>query len=234
MIPISLKERSIVVTGASGGLGSVVCRVLLDAGAHLTAADRSMGTLAQDLGNPENARFIEGSVFDPEEVNALFEAAPAPIHGLVNIVGGYTGGPRLHETDLETVNRMHTFNVHGTFLCTQAALTRMLESDTPGRIVNISAIAADRAPAGHFAYAAAKSAVLKLTEAAAAEYADTGITINAIQPGTIRTPANLRAMPDANHDAWVSPEEIAHTIAFLLSDLASGINGSALRLTGRS
>jgi NAD(P)-dependent dehydrogenase (short-subunit alcohol dehydrogenase family) len=102
-----------------------------------------------------------------------------------------------------------------------------------GRIVNIGAGAAGRAAAGMGAYAASKAGVERLTEALAAELRDRNVTVNAILPGTIDTPANRAAMPDADVTRWVEPEAVADVVVFLASDAARAVTGAALRVFGR-
>jgi NAD(P)-dependent dehydrogenase (short-subunit alcohol dehydrogenase family) len=103
-----------------------------------------------------------------------------------------------------------------------------------GAIVAIGAGAALRAPSGMAAYAASKAAVLRLVESTADETKREKIRVNAVLPGTIDTPQNRAAMPDADPSHWTTPREVAETIAFLLSDAASGITGAAVPVPGRS
>ena len=102
-----------------------------------------------------------------------------------------------------------------------------------GSIVTIGAAAAARAGKSSAAYAAAKSAVLRLTESLADEFKGEGSRANCVLPGTIDTPSNRAAMPKADPSRWASPEEVAEVIAFLLSDAAAGITGAAVPVTGR-
>jgi NAD(P)-dependent dehydrogenase (short-subunit alcohol dehydrogenase family) len=102
-----------------------------------------------------------------------------------------------------------------------------------GRIVNIGANAAARAGLVMGAYTASKSGVARLTESLAEELKERGITVNALLPSIIDTPANRRDMPDADFSRWVKPEQLAATIVFLLSDEASAITGALIPVVGR-
>ena len=102
-----------------------------------------------------------------------------------------------------------------------------------GRIVSVAAGAALKAPAQLAAYAAAKAGVIKLTESVADELKGMGITANAVLPGTIDTPQNRAAMPDADVTKWVTPDEVAAVLAFLVSEDAGGVTGAAIPVTGR-
>ena len=99
--------------------------------------------------------------------------------------------------------------------------------------MNIGAAAAGKAVEGMGAYAAAKSGVLRLTEALAAENKHLGIRANAVLPSILDTPANRAAMPESDPADWVTPESLAGVIAFLLSDAARDINGAGIPVTGR-
>jgi NAD(P)-dependent dehydrogenase (short-subunit alcohol dehydrogenase family) len=103
-----------------------------------------------------------------------------------------------------------------------------------GKIVNIGAFAAQRGIAQMAAYTAAKSAVIRLTEAMAGELREKNINVNCVLPSIIDTPENRNAMPDADPAKWVSPKDLANVIAFLASDEARAIHGAAVPVTGLS
>ena len=125
---------------------------------------------------------------------------------------------------------MHTVNLKTALHACKAALPHLLER--AGRVVNIGAGAAGKAAAGMGAYAASKAGVLRLTEALSEETKDRGMTVNAILPGIIDTPANRKDMPDADTSRWVTPQAIAEVVGFLLSDAARAVTGVGLPVTG--
>jgi NAD(P)-dependent dehydrogenase (short-subunit alcohol dehydrogenase family) len=152
---------------------------------------------------------------------------------LVNTVGGFTMGERVDQITAETWNKMMDINVRSLLNASATFVPRMLEAGG-GKIVTVSAGAALKGGAKMGAYAAAKAAVLRLTESMAGELKASNIQANCVLPGTIDTPENREAMPNADFDKWVTPEKIARVILFLSSPGAEAITGAAIPITGRS
>ena len=155
--------------------------------------------------------------------------------GAALIAGTWDGGKPLHEaTDDSVWEKMHATNVDTVYYSLRALLPGMV-SRKNGSIVVVGSRAVDRPweSAGAAAYAAAKSAVVALARATAAEVLEHNVRINAVLPSTIDTPANRAAMPKADASKWVSSESLAKVIAFLLSDDARDVTGAALPVYGR-
>ena len=218
------------MTGAAGALGGAVCGRLAAEGWAVAAVARGAADAL-----PVCAAHRLGGVDLTDEAateRAFAELGPAVggrVQGLVNAAGGFAwekiaGGRRA------TWDRLHALNVTTALNASRAALPLLGRG---GAIVNVGAAAAGRAAAGMGAYAAAKSAVLRLTESLAAELKAEGIRVNAVLPSIIDTPANRADMPDADFGKWVRLEELAEVIFFLLSYKASGITGAAIPVTGR-
>jgi NAD(P)-dependent dehydrogenase (short-subunit alcohol dehydrogenase family) len=149
---------------------------------------------------------------------------------LINVAGGFaweTG----EQGSIETWDRQFSVNLRTTFNATTAALPLLLKHG--GSIVNVAAAAALRADLGMGAYAASKSAVLRLTESFAVEFKDRGIRVNAVLPSVLDTVPNRAAMPDADVSRWVSTEALASVIAFLASDASRAVTGALLPVMGR-
>jgi NAD(P)-dependent dehydrogenase (short-subunit alcohol dehydrogenase family) len=151
----------------------------------------------------------------------------------VNTVGGFEAGQPLHETPLETWERMLDLNARSVFVACQAAIPALLEQGA-GKIVNVSARAGLAGMANSAAYSAAKSAVIRLTESMSAELKNEGINVNCVVPGRIDTPRNRQEMPQSDFTRWVKPESLAEVILFLASDAARDIHGAAIPVYGRS
>jgi NAD(P)-dependent dehydrogenase (short-subunit alcohol dehydrogenase family) len=153
------------------------------------------------------------------------------IDALLNIAGGYRW-EMVEDGDIETWDRLYAINVKTAFNASKAALPSLLESGA-GRIVNIGANAAIKAPAGMGAYAASKAGVLRLTESLAEELKNKGVTVNAVLPSIIDTPANRADMPHAKFDSWVAPLDLAAVILFLASDQARAVTGALIPVSGK-
>jgi NAD(P)-dependent dehydrogenase (short-subunit alcohol dehydrogenase family) len=138
----------------------------------------------------------------------------------------------LEQGDLGTWDLLYRVNLRSAVSASRAALPHLLKRGG-GRIVNIGAGAATKAGAGMGAYAASKAGVAKLTEALAEELKDRAITVNAVLPSIIDTPANRADMPTADFSRWVTPQAIANVIVFLLSDQASAVTGASISVPGR-
>lgn len=224
-----MKKGLVMVTGAAGGLGRVVAERLAAAGHAIAAVD-----LRDRAALPASATLGLGGVDLTDEAST--EAAFAAVRetgghlaGLVNIAGGFAW-ETLGEGSGDTWDRLYRLNVKTALHACLAALPLLAEG---AAIVNIGAAAAAKADLGMGAYTAAKSGVARLTETLAAELQPRGIRVNAVLPSIIDTPANRADMPNADFGKWVTADELANVIAFLLSDQASGITGAAIPVTGR-
>jgi NAD(P)-dependent dehydrogenase (short-subunit alcohol dehydrogenase family) len=234
-----LKDKVAFVTGASGNLGGAVVRRFSEAGARLVLVDRAADRLPQlfpDLAEGDRHHLAGGvDATDAVAFAAAVAEAKAKLGGidiLVNTVGGFRGGPKVHEEDLEAWDFLYAINLKTTVVACHAVVPVLLEQ-RHGRIINTAAGAGLTAPAGLAAYSASKAGVLRLTEALAQELKSAGITANAVLPGTIDTPQNRKAMPGVDFGKWVTPEAIADVILFLASDAARAVTGAALPVTGR-
>jgi NAD(P)-dependent dehydrogenase (short-subunit alcohol dehydrogenase family) len=235
-----MNHSTVLVTGGAGNVGRAVTRAFLEAGARVAVP--LYKTDQQNALDPERAehgdRLLTFALDLTTERGA--EAAVRDVwdwsgrlDSVVHMIGGYTGGTRLGDTSIEAWDRMIDLNLKSAYLVARASLPRMLEARR-GSFVFVSSRAARSGRGGHAAYAVAKSALVTFAEALAEEYRDDGIRCNVVLPGTIDTPGNRRAMPDADTARWTQPEEIARAILFLASDDAAAINGAAVPVHGRS
>jgi NAD(P)-dependent dehydrogenase (short-subunit alcohol dehydrogenase family) len=229
----ALHDRVIVVTGGFGALGRALAAVLAEGGVWGTRVDPPPAT----VGGPTDDRTILLGGIDLGEAGAASAAFAQVaqrwqrIDGLVNVAGGFAW-ETLADGSLSTWDHLYAMNLRSAVAASQAVLPH-LASDGRGRIVSIAAQAAVKAAAGTGAYAASKAGVMRFTEALAEELKDRKITVNAVLPSIIDTPANRADMPKADFDRWVSPAALGRVIAFLLSDDAAAITGACLPVTGR-
>ncbi|MFP3947332.1 MAG: SDR family NAD(P)-dependent oxidoreductase [Longimicrobiales bacterium] len=245
-------SRVVVVTGGTGGLGSRIVRQFSTNGnpVHVPvrrgtrsrrggSTDQGHGShaespsLSSELSDRGPVTLHTCDVTDPEAVDAFFTEV-AEVEGsldiLVNGVGGFDMAPVV-ETWPGEWRKMMDVNATSAFLCSRSAAPYMKESGW-GRIVNVASIPAlERGSPGMAAYGASKTALLHLTCSLADELVEDGVTVNAVVPTVIDTPANREAMPDASRDHWLDPAEIAQVVDFLASDAAQIVTGAAIRLS---
>lgn len=227
-----------MVTGAAGSLGGATARRLLRCGARLVLVDHAEEKLAEEfphlVENQDHYLAAPVDLTKADQVEAVAQEALSrfgQVHALINIAGGFQAGDPVHETSLDTWEFMLNLNARSVLLTCRAVVPHML-SQGRGKIVNIGARPGLQARANAGAYAASKSAVIRLTESLSAELKPAGINANCLIPGTMDTPGNRQSMPDADHDSWVKPAAVADVIAFLVSDQARAIHGAVLPVLG--
>jgi NAD(P)-dependent dehydrogenase (short-subunit alcohol dehydrogenase family) len=228
-------QSTAIVTGGTGGLGAAVVSRLLDDGWHVVVPWIVRAEL-QRVGERDGLHLIQADLFEPDSVDTLLRAAlatGAPLRGLVNLVGGFAVGGRVHETPLEDFEAQFRLNLRPTYLVTQAALPHLMQAGG-GSIVCVGSRAALAPFRGAAGYVASKAAVIAFAQAVATEYKNDAVRANAILPSVIDTPGNRASMPDADFDTWVHPDEIARVIAFLCSDDASATSGAHVPVYGQA
>ncbi|HWI06170.1 MAG TPA: SDR family NAD(P)-dependent oxidoreductase [Solirubrobacteraceae bacterium] len=227
---------SALITGGTGGLGAAVTRAFLDGGWRVVVpvfdpaerervpAHERLVLEPADLGEPASTAAVSALAAAEED---------APLRALVNLVGGYAAGGRVHETPLEDYEAQLRLNLRPAYLACHAAIPHMLDGGG-GAIVCVSSRAALDPFAGAAGYVVGKAAVLAFVDALAVEYRDDGIRANAILPSVIDTAANRAAMPDADHSRWVAPEQIARVVRFLCEDGSGIVSGAHVPVYGRA
>jgi NAD(P)-dependent dehydrogenase (short-subunit alcohol dehydrogenase family) len=225
-----MEGKIIVVTGASGALGKVVAEMALTRGARVAGVDHATSQIAATADRIELGGV---DLSDAAQAKKAIDAAAAHfgrLDALINIAGGFAF-EAVAEGDPRTWQRMYALNVLTALNASRSAIPHLAGSGA-ARIVNVGAMGALQAGAGMGPYAASKAAVHRLTEALAAEWKGK-ITVNAVLPSIIDTPANRASMPTADFEKWVTPQELAEVMLFLLSDAASAVTGVLLPVNGR-
>lgn len=230
------ENATAMVTGAAGNLGRAVAGRLADEGASLVLVDldaRAVQKIAAELDGHHIAIAVDLTDSDAvAEAMANADGQLGPIDALCAVAGGFSMGKQVHETVPDDWQSMQDMNV-ATLLSVLAVVTPGMIERKYGRIVTVGAAAALAGKPYMAPYCAAKSAVIRITESAAAELKAHGINVNAVLPSILDTPQNREAMPDADPGDWVSPASLAAVIAFLASSEADAINGALVPVSGR-
>ncbi len=239
-----LEQKVVIVTGGGRGIGAAICQAFANEGAHVVVADINESNakevaekiggqtfgLALDVRSPEGAAGMAKSVIDKfGRIDVLMNNAGA------RVIKG------LMQHTQEDWQQMLDINLTGPFTCSQAVLPQMMEQKS-GNIINVASIASFMGRPNRVAYVAAKSGVLGLTRAMAADLSGKNIRVNAIAPGMVASPFNQSfAEAEDTGPAWASenligrwgqPEDIAGAAIFLASDESSFINGSEIKVEG--
>jgi NAD(P)-dependent dehydrogenase (short-subunit alcohol dehydrogenase family) len=225
-------SQTVIVTGGTGGLGSAVTSALIDGGWRVVVpwvAERELERVEEH----ERLELVRADLLEPDSVAGVADAAGADLRAVVNLVGGFAAGGRVHETPVEDFEAQLRLNLRPAYLMCAAAIPRLIEAGG-GAIVCVSSRSALQPFPGAAGYVTSKAAVLAFVDALAVEYRGDGIRANAILPSVIDTPANRASMPDADHSRWVKPAEIAAVIAFLCSDASAPVSGAHIPVYGRA
>ena len=228
---MTFSGKTIMITGAAGALGSAAARAFGAAGANLVLLGREHARLQAACGGEDARRML--AVADLRDADAVAAVASAAVQhfgridALCNIAGGFAMGTPVHATPDAQWDELFDLNVHSLRHAVRAVVPGMLGGQG-GHIVNVASASARQGVANMGAYCASKDVVIRLTEAMSAELRGHGIHVNCILPGTIDTPDNRAAMPNADRSKWVSTEALADVILFLCSPAARALHGAAI------
>ena len=227
---------TVLVTGASGNLGRAVARAFGEH-ANLVLIDRRRERLAAAFGGESASRmFATADLLDRAQVEAAARAAIerfGRIDVLCNIAGGFRMGAPVHESADEDWEFLFDVNVRTLLNAVRAVVPHMIAGGG-GKIINVGAASAQKGVARMGAYCAAKSAVIRITEAMASELREKDINVNCVLPTVIDTPENRAAMPGADPSRWVAPDDLARVFVFLASQEARAIHGAAVSVPALS
>ena len=219
-----LENRTVVITGALGGLGRAVCAAAEAQGARV---------IGLDIAHDENvADYHAVDLTNADATRELIQSF-GPFDSLVNLAGGFAMGTESWDSSDEQWDLMFSLNVSTMRNAIKAAVPMLLQQQA-GSIVNVGAFGAREGQGLMGAYCASKTVVMRLTETLAEELKTKGINVNAVLPTVIDTDANRSAMPENNPAAWVSPDDLAAVICFLLSPAAKAVHGALLPVRGLS
>jgi NAD(P)-dependent dehydrogenase (short-subunit alcohol dehydrogenase family) len=229
------RQRTALITGGSGGLGTAVVGTFLDRGWRVVVPWILQRELER-LGEREGLELVQADLVEPDDVaraaRAAIAVSDAPLRAVVNLVGGFASGQPVAETPLSDFEAQFEVNVRPTYLVVHETLPHLVSSGG-GTVVCMSSRPAVQPFAGAAGYCASKAAVLAFAKVVAAEHADDGIRCNAVLPSQIDTPANREAMPESAHAKLVPPEQIARVIHFLSTEESEPVNGAAIPVYGK-
>jgi len=234
-VNVDFGDEVVLVTGVGGALGSAIAEAFLGADATVCGAD-VVGPESDEfsLEEPERIDHYTADFTDESAVEETIEAI-VDRHGsldyLAAIAGTWRGGTPVDETAVDTFDFLFDVNLKTTFLAAKHAIPHLRERE--GAIVSVSARSSLEGGEGDALYRASKAGVRLLTESIAAENLGT-VRANAVMPSVIDTPMNREMMPDADHDSWVDPADIAAMVLLLCSDSASVTSGAAVPVYGEA
>jgi len=226
-----MKGKIVLVTGANGGLGTYVTQAFLDSGATVIGTSRKIQQ--SDFSNPSFSA-MPAEISTREGAKVLVDQVAArfgKLDVLVHTVGGFAGGQSIADTDDATFQRMFDLNLNSVFNILRATIPALRQTGD-GRIIAIGSRAALEPGAGVGAYSASKAAMVSLIRTVALENKDAGLRANVILPGTMDTPANRKAIPNADVSKWVRPAAVANLITWLAGDSGKDINGAVIPVYG--
>lgn len=226
-----MKDRHLILTGGTGGLGTEVTKRALSLGAQVTIPYHSLNEVEQFRKSvtDKNLNFIFADLRDEKSVKEVFEKQES-VNVLIHLVGGFSMG----DTDtytLEEWNRQLSLNLTSTFLVCKYALKYMKDKNY-GRIVTVSSRVAFEPASKMGAYSASKAGVIAFTKSIAEETKGTNITANTVLPSVIDTPKNRKTMGEQYAHNWIKPESLAEIICFLASEKAGDLRGAAVPVYG--
>jgi NAD(P)-dependent dehydrogenase (short-subunit alcohol dehydrogenase family) len=226
-----LNGKVVLVTGANGGLGSAVTQAFLDAGARVVGTSRSIK--AADFPHPnfsaEAAEITNGD--QAKDLITRVLAKQGRIDALVHLVGAFIGGTEVAATDDAALEKMLDVNLYSFFHIARAVLPTM-QQQRSGTVLAIGGRTAVEPASGLGAYSASKAALVSLVRTIALENKQFGIAANVILPGTMDTPANRAAMPNADLSKFVQPQQVASMLVHLASAISSQVTGAVIPIYG--
>ena len=226
-----MKGKVVLVTGADGGLGTYVTQAFLDAGATVVGTSRKIRP--SDF---ESANFtaLAGEISTSSGAKSVVDRVVehfGKLDVVAHTVGGFAGGQSIADTDDAMFQRMFDLNLNCVFYILRAAVPLLRK--TSGRVIAIGSRAALEPGAGVGAYSASKAAMVSLIRTVAVENKDAGLTANVILPGTMDTPANRKAIPNADISKWVQPASVAKLVVWLAGEAGKDVNGAVIPVYGK-
>ena len=238
----NLKNKNIIVTGASGGIGNAIIKKLYEAGANILASGTRIEKLEELKKNFENIKIIKFDISQSDKIEKFIEHATNDLGGNLDGIinnAGITQDNLAIRMSLGEWQKVININLTSTFLMSKFAIKKMLKNKS-GKIVNITSVVGHTGNLGQANYTASKAGIVAMSKSLAIEYAKKNINVNCISPGFIKT-AMTDKIDEKFKEVIVSkipsarlgePEDIANAVLFLSSDQSSYINGETIHVNG--
>ena len=237
-----LKNKNVIVTGASGGIGNSIVKKLYDSGANILASGTRIEKLDELKKNFENIKILKFDISQSDKVEEFIENATNELGGSLDGIinnAGITQDNLAIRMSLDEWQKVININLTSTFLMCKFAIKKMLKNKS-GKIVNITSVVGHTGNVGQANYTASKAGIVAMSKSLAIEYAKKNINVNCISPGFIKT-AMTEKIDDKFKEAIISkipsarlgdPDDIANAVLFLSSDQSSYINGETIHVNG--
>ena len=237
-----LKNKNIIITGASGGIGNSIVKKLYECGANILASGTKTEKLERLKSNFENIKILKFDISDSEKIENFIDDATNELGGNLDCLvnnAGITKDNLAIRMNLEEWKNVIDINLTSTFLCSKYGIKKMLKNKS-GKIINITSVVGHTGNLGQSNYTASKAGIIAMSKSLAIEYAKKNININCISPGFIQTAMTekidekfkeiiLSKIPSARLG---QPEDIANAVLFLASNQSDYINGETLHING--
>ena len=239
---INLKNKNIIVTGASGGIGSSIVETLVESGANILASGTKVEKLEELKSKFNNIHILKFDISHSDKIESFIEDATNLLGGSLDCIvnnAGVTQDNLGIRMSTEEWNKVIDINLTSTFLMTKFSIKKMLKNKS-GKIINITSIVGHTGNLGQANYTASKAGIVAMSKSLALEYAKKNININCISPGFIKT-AMTDKINDKFKDLIISkipsarlgePKDIANAVLFLASNQSDYINGETLHVNG--
>ena len=239
---IYLKNKNIIVTGASGGIGNSIVETLVDSGANILASGTKVEKLEELKSKFNNIHILKFDISHSDKIESFIEDATNLLGGSLDCIvnnAGVTQDNLGIRMSTEEWNKVIDINLTSTFLMTKFSIKKMLKNKS-GKIINITSIVGHTGNLGQANYTASKAGIVAMSKSLALEYAKKNININCISPGFIKT-AMTDKIDDKFKDLIISkipsarlgePKDIANAVLFLASNQSDYINGETLHVNG--
>ena len=237
-----LKDKNIIVTGASGGIGNSIVKKLCERGANILASGTKLEKLEKLKTENKNIKILKFNISEIEKIDQFIEDASSELGGNLDCLinnAGITQDNLAIRMSVEEWKKVIDINLTSTFLMSKSAIKKMLKNKS-GKIINITSVVGHTGNLGQANYTASKAGIIAMSKSLAIEYAKKNININCISPGFIKT-AMTDKIDEKFKEIIISkipsarlgePEDIANAVLFLASDQSNYINGETLHVNG--